>query len=279
MLVLHTSGVCWLPRTQSLLAWGPISNAGMKRKSWWPALHRMTGSSVGLSFQSQHTGSSGGPALPLPSETPHSSGKWCSSLMGPIFFPCRWQSRLWPQILKQTFVPQILFQVPLSWSSQEAASDSVSLSPVSVCACTLRRSASVMSDFAIPWTGAWQAPLSTKYSRQENWSGLQFPSLGDLPDPGIKTPVSCIGRVILHHWATWEALPISRLLLIRIYPDSRKPIFPCIHKPSFSPFTYNLLYYFSFIVHSLFFNKYYLSICSMPSTEHTANGVTNKENR
>ena len=31
-----------------------------------------------------------------------------------------------------------------------------------------------------------QAPLSMRFSRQEHWSGLQFPSLGDLPDPGIE---------------------------------------------------------------------------------------------
>ena len=37
-----------------------------------------------------------------------------------------------------------------------------------------------------PWTGAHQAPLSIRFSRQEYWSGLPFPSPGDLPDPGIK---------------------------------------------------------------------------------------------
>ena len=35
-----------------------------------------------------------------------------------------------------------------------------------------------------PWTVAHQAPLSMKFSRQEYWSGLPFPSPGDLPDPG-----------------------------------------------------------------------------------------------
>ena len=37
-----------------------------------------------------------------------------------------------------------------------------------------------------PWIIACQAPLSMESSRQEYWSGLPFPSLGDLPDPGIK---------------------------------------------------------------------------------------------
>ena len=39
---------------------------------------------------------------------------------------------------------------------------------------------------ATPWTIACQAPLSIGFSRQEYWNGLPFPSLGDLPDPGIE---------------------------------------------------------------------------------------------
>ena len=37
-----------------------------------------------------------------------------------------------------------------------------------------------------PWIVACKAPLSMGFSRQRYWSGLPFPSLGDLPDPGIK---------------------------------------------------------------------------------------------
>ena len=40
--------------------------------------------------------------------------------------------------------------------------------------------------FATPWTVAYQVPPSVGFSRQEYWSGLPFPSPGDLPDPGIK---------------------------------------------------------------------------------------------
>ena len=40
--------------------------------------------------------------------------------------------------------------------------------------------------FATPWTVAYQAPLSMGFSRQECWSGLPFPSPGDLPNPGIE---------------------------------------------------------------------------------------------
>ena len=40
--------------------------------------------------------------------------------------------------------------------------------------------------FSTPWTVACQAPLSMGFPRQEYWSGLPFPSPGDLPDPGVK---------------------------------------------------------------------------------------------
>ena len=39
---------------------------------------------------------------------------------------------------------------------------------------------------ATPWTVAYQAPPSMRFSRQEYWSGLPFPSPGDLPNPGTK---------------------------------------------------------------------------------------------
>ena len=48
-------------------------------------------------------------------------------------------------------------------------------------------SCSVVSQlFEIPWTAFLQAPLSMEFSRQEYGSGLPFPSLGGLPNPGIE---------------------------------------------------------------------------------------------
>ena len=47
-------------------------------------------------------------------------------------------------------------------------------------------SRSVMPDSVTPWTVAHQARLSMGFSRQEFWSGLPYPSPGDLPHPGIK---------------------------------------------------------------------------------------------
>ena len=65
------------------------------------------------------------------------------------------------------------------------------------------------NSFVTLWTVARQIPLSKGFPRQEYWSGLPFPS------PGIFLTqwwnpvfcVFCIGRWILCHWATWEALP------------------------------------------------------------------------
>ena len=48
--------------------------------------------------------------------------------------------------------------------------------------------------FATPWTVARQAPPSMGFSRQEYWSGVPFPSPGDLPDPGIE-PGSPVSRI------------------------------------------------------------------------------------
>ena len=42
------------------------------------------------------------------------------------------------------------------------------------------------NSFVTPWTVAHQAPLSMGFSRREFWSGLPFPSPGDLSDPGTE---------------------------------------------------------------------------------------------
>ena len=48
------------------------------------------------------------------------------------------------------------------------------------------KSLSYVPLFVTPWTVAHKAPPSMEFSRQECWSGLPFPSPGDLPDPGIE---------------------------------------------------------------------------------------------
>ena len=62
--------------------------------------------------------------------------------------------------------------------------------------------------FVTSWTVACQASLSMEFSRQEYWSGLSFPSLGVLSNPGIK-PVSLVSPDLSGGFFTtsaiWEA--------------------------------------------------------------------------
>ena len=48
------------------------------------------------------------------------------------------------------------------------------------------KSVSRVQPFVTLCTVAYQAPPSMGFSRQEYWSGLLFPSPGDIPDPGIE---------------------------------------------------------------------------------------------
>ena len=74
----------------------------------------------------------------------------------------------------------------------------------------------VFDPFVTPWTAAHQAPLSLGFSRQESWSGLPFPSLGDLPNPGIEpvSPALQADSLPLKHWGS----PIRQYRLIRNTP-------------------------------------------------------------
>ena len=65
--------------------------------------------------------------------------------------------------------------------------------------------------FATPWTVAYQAPPSTGFSRQEYWSGLPFPSPGDLPDSGIEPGSPALQA------DTLTSEPPGKLLYIVVY--------------------------------------------------------------
>ena len=58
--------------------------------------------------------------------------------------------------------------------------------------------------FVIPWTAAYQAPLSMGFSRQEYWRGLPCPPPEDLPSPGIE-PTSLLSPLLQVH-----SLPLSQ---------------------------------------------------------------------
>ena len=62
---------------------------------------------------------------------------------------------------------------------------------VCVCVCHVRL-------FATPWNVAHQVSLSVEFSRQEYWSGLPFPSSGDLPNPGTEPRCPALLADALH---------------------------------------------------------------------------------
>ena len=68
------------------------------------------------------------------------------------------------------------------WEPNKGRKDSLTLEKVKVRVTSLSR----VRLFATPWTVVYQAPPSVGFSRQEYWSGLPFPSPGDLPNPGIE---------------------------------------------------------------------------------------------
>ena len=59
------------------------------------------------------------------------------------------------------------------------------------CCCLI---AKLRLTLATPWTVTGQVPLSMGFSRQECWSGLPFPFLRHLPNPGVEPFISCLGR-------------------------------------------------------------------------------------
>ena len=72
--------------------------------------------------------------------------------------------------------------------------------------------------FATPWTVARKAPLSMEVSRQEYWSGLPFPTPGDLPHPGIKL-LSPVSPALANRFFTTEppGMPIKVIIATKHY--------------------------------------------------------------
>ena len=104
------------------------------------------------------------------------------SLMGEKNAPCKWcrlgTQRAWPPTL------------PL-FSGLEQINSFLPTPDLRQSRCNMvRMRAKLLSCvwlFETSWTVAHLAPLSMGFSRQEYWSGLSFPSPGNLPNPGIKS--------------------------------------------------------------------------------------------
>ena len=77
--------------------------------------------------------------------------------------------------------------------------------------------------FATPWTVAYQAPLSMGFSRQEDWSGLPFPSPGESFQPRDRTCISyvpCIGNRILYHQRHLGSLRVYLFIYLAVSGSS-----------------------------------------------------------
>ena len=72
---------------------------------------------------------------------------------------------------------------------------------------------------ATPWTVACPARLSMAFPRQEYWSGLPFPSPGDLPNPGMETmsPASQVNSLPLRHQGSHVPILIPCQIFLLFY--------------------------------------------------------------
>ena len=80
--------------------------------------------------------------------------------------------------------------------------------------------------FATSWIIACQAPLSIEFSRQVYWSGLPFPSPGDLSEPGTEPRSLLQGRQIFHHLSYQGSL--SECLLYANYCQALYTLYVCV---------------------------------------------------
>ena len=110
--------------------------------------------------------------------------------------------------------------------------------------------------FSTPWTIAYQAPLSMGFSRQEYWSGLPFPSPGDLPDPGIEPRSSALqsdslpseppGKFFFGN-KSYEITRVFKLYMQRLIKICHICIYKCVHVCAAK------LIYFNFYLYQLIY--------------------------
>ena len=89
-------------------------------------------------------------------------------------------------------------------------------------------------DVLSPWTVAHQAPPSMAFSSQAYWSGLPFPSPGDLPNPGIEhaslTPAASPGGLFTTSTA-WEAPADDGQICVAVAVQSLSHLFATLCRP------------------------------------------------
>ena len=104
--------------------------------------------------------------------------------------------------------------------------------------------------FATPWTVACQTPPSMGFSRQEYWSGLPFPSPGDLPDPGMEPGSPALqagsllsepaGKPCLQFMHIYLKLPLPSLLILSLFSTHRYLIGIHLFQPSANEIFFSL---------------------------------------
>ena len=84
--------------------------------------------------------------------------------------------------------------------------------------------------FAAPWTVAYQVPESIEFSSQEYWSGLPFPTPGNLPGPGIN-PTSPGSLALASRFITTE--PPGKHISKKYLTKNRIFFSNCYHQPMY----------------------------------------------
>ena len=126
-----------------------------------------------------------------------------------------------PQVLTQKLVVEVGWSCKREWKQETLVWDCITVAKV-VGSVHVQLFSHIWL-FTTLWTIGHQAPLSIGVPRQEYWSGLPFPSPGDLPNPGIKpiSPVSpdLAGRFLPLRSAIRECLKLQSVSSLK--RDSR----------------------------------------------------------
>ena len=92
-----------------------------------------------------------------------------------------------PRCFKSTFRREIsMFSQELFKGNPQPKLFGLEIQPLFVCVLVVQSDTKSVWLFVTAWTVAHHAPWSMGFPRQEYWSGLPFPSPGNLPNPGIK---------------------------------------------------------------------------------------------
>ena len=155
---MHPLGVDSI--SHSPLAFPKVSPPGLQSQKSWG----LTSPSLGPQLSALSPCSQGREPLQLAPSPPYA---WFLTLLHLCPFP---------RLVVPTFYCGL-------WNVFSAGLPALLINSCSVC---LLSHFSRVQLFATPSTVARQAPLSMGFSRRESWSGLPFPSPGDLPKPGIQ---------------------------------------------------------------------------------------------